>query len=102
MKKPNIQQQMVIIQNHIKEYYSDIDSLKADVISASTNNKIDYQGAKHMVTGGSFLIYYTDINKFMRKAGFDGRYSNEHMWELYIDNVATHILALAKDTNLWK
>jgi hypothetical protein len=55
-----------------------------------------------MVTGGSFLIYYTDINKFMRKAGFDGRYSNEHMWELYIDNVATHILALAKDTNLWK
>jgi tartrate dehydratase beta subunit/fumarate hydratase class I family protein len=84
---------------HIKEYYPEFEALKKDVRSAAWIDNLTRQGATHLVTGGCFLIYYTEVKSFMRECGYDARFSEERMWELYIQEIATVIMTCIKNDN---
>jgi hypothetical protein len=84
------------ILSHIKEYYPEFEALKKDVKSASLKNELDRYGAVHLVTGGCFLIYYSEVKEFMRKCGYDGRYSETTMWDLYIQEITAVIMTAIK------
>jgi len=91
-----LEEKRIAIQEHIKEYYT-IEGLKADCNAASTKNQIDLQGARHMVEGACFLVSYYEVKEFMDSIGFDKRYTEEHDWQLYIDEVAKAILKLCNE-----
>jgi hypothetical protein len=77
------------IQEHIREYYEGIEDLKSDV--EVQRQATTYHNFIKLVEGGSFLVYYTDIQDFLNGLGINPNnkeYSNEKSWELY-----KHLLA---------
>lgn len=84
------------ISNHICEFYPYPTDLRNEVKSASYSNTVCLQGAKHLVTGGCFLIYYSEVTEFMKQAGFDSTLSDTAMWELYIYVMSSMIMEIVK------
>ena len=81
------------VQEHIREYYENIDDLKNELDNLkSFNNNSVYQAGVYMVQGGCFLIYHSDIKDFLNGLGINPEnkeYTDEKSWELY-----KHLIAI--------
>lgn len=90
MKKLNTNSNEVrkAVQEHIKNYYEDVNDLKAEVENLKGYNNIftDYQAGAYMVQSGCFLYYHADVKDFLNGLSINPdnkEYSNEKSWELY-------------------
>lgn len=85
---------------HIKEFYPNIEDLKADFKAGIYGIFSPYNSAKRLVEGGCFLVLYSDVKSFMRSIGMDGRYSYEHSWSLYCHLLSKVIIAMCNDRDV--
>ena len=68
-----------------------------EIKAASYNNEVTMQGAKHLVDGGCFLVYYSDVTDWLHANGGDRRIKNdERNWNIYVDLIARTAYKLAK------
>lgn len=82
------------VQNHIMNYYENIDDLKSQLNNLNDGRVANsiYQAALYMAQGGCFLIYYTEVKEFLNSLGINPNnkeYSEEKSWELY-----KHLIAI--------
>ena len=78
--------------------YPTLESLQADVKAADS-----LSGAKHLITGGCFLVCSSDVTDFMRANGGDKRLSDSSKWESYVNNMGSLIYnACAGKMNIYQ
>lgn len=80
----NLQSAMV---KEIVSMYPTLEALQAEVKAADYNNNISLSGAKHLITGGCFLVYYPDVTEFMRENGGDKRLGDDQNWNSYVNKM---------------
>ena len=104
MKKLNTNSNEVrkAIQEHIKNYYEDVNDLKAEVENLKGYNAIytDYHAGAYLVQGGCFLCYYSDVKDFLNGLGINPEnkeYTDEKSWELYKHLIAINIERLVNN-----
>lgn len=92
------------LREHILEDFKDgfdtpdaVENLKHQITSMKFEGEGDYQTAKRLVEGGTFLVYYYDINNFMNELDINDKqkdYSDNDTWELYQHLLAREICKL--------
>lgn len=79
-----------------------LQNLKNQIDSMRYNNRSIYQTALDYVEGGSYLIYYYDIQDYLHKLlewepGVDPDYSDDKAWKLYCHLIARTMAGLYED-----
>jgi hypothetical protein len=92
----NMDMKRQAIREHILVEFPSRDELRQAVKSASFRNQLDIQGARHLVTGGCFLISQMEVSLFMTKIGYKF-YRLESYWDLYIFTVSSMIMEIIKE-----
>jgi hypothetical protein len=85
----------------VEEGYTPVGGLKADVEAAS--NPSDPNGAKNIVQGGNFHIYYDDVRNFIESLGLrksKPEYNDDETWNLYVNLMAREIKNLINNPKL--
>lgn len=67
--------------------YPTLEALKSEVKAADYNNEISLESARHLITSGCFLVYYSDVTNFMRANGGDKRVGDNRNWESYVSKM---------------
>lgn len=84
------------VRAHILEYYTP-NELKAEVEGIKNNASAaypyytNYAAVRHMVEGGCFLVYYTDVVNFLNNLGINPenkQFPEEKLWGLYCHLIA--------------
>lgn len=93
------------VQDHIKEYYENIEDLKSELknLLGMRETPTIYHAGAYMVQGGCFLIYYADVKEFLNGLGINPQnkeYTDEKSWELYKHLIASNCEKLFEDKGL--
>lgn len=90
------------VRDHILEYFTKDMGWNDDNAVANLKEQLksldymltDYAKGKYMAEGGTFLVYYHDIEQFLKTLdsnNSDKNYSNANTWELYQHLVASEV-----------
>jgi hypothetical protein len=85
----------------VEEGYTPVGGLKRDVEAAS--NPRDPDGAKNIVQGGNFEVYYDDVRKFIDSLGLrksKPEYNDDETWNLYTQLLSREIKNLINNPKL--
>jgi len=87
------------VRSHIYDYYN-LDDLKNDVEAIKHPFDSVYLSAKRMIEGGNFLIYYSDVRKFLEGLHLNNKskkdFSDFECWEMYKHLLAREIEKIIK------
>ena len=91
-----------MVREHIKGYFTP-EELKSNVEAIKCGMyPTTYHALKHMVEGGSFLCYHSDVQNFLNGLGInpEGKeYDVTKSWELYCHLIARDGELLVKHAN---
>ena len=87
------------VRSHIYDYYN-LDDLKNDIEAIKLPYDNIYSAAKKLVKGGSFLVYHTDVRKFLESLHLNNKsrkdFSDTECWEMYVHLLAREISNIIK------
>jgi hypothetical protein len=76
--------------------FPNMDELRQALKRASFRNQLDLQGARHLVTGGCFILSEFDVKTFMEKIGYHS-FTLGGYWDLYIYITSSMIMEMIKE-----
>lgn len=95
------------LRQHIMDHYGNgdyenpIEALKGDVEAAADPRNPN--GAKNIVQGGNFEVYYEPVKEFIESLGLrksKPEYSDQETWDLYVNLMAREIKNLITNPKL--
>lgn len=98
------------LQEHILDQFGtdygwDTDNKVANLTDQISHMRVgsenNYTTAVHLVEGGTFLVYYTDVKEFLNGLGINPdnkEYGDQDSWKLYIHLLAREISKLVNAT----
>ena len=100
--KTNSKQVIAKLQEHILESFTPEDfnvetpeqALTSQINYMRIGNDNNYVTAKHLIEGGSFLIYHYQVKDFLNSLGINPsnkEYTDQASWDLYIHLLAREI-----------
>lgn len=98
--RTNNKQVKDLVKEHVLGYWT-LEEIKHD-LEAVKNHKHDnnqYILASRLVENGNFLVYHTDVVKFLNSLGINPdnkKFTDRKSWDLYQHLLATNIVELLK------
>jgi hypothetical protein len=82
--------------------YDNREALERDIMAADYKNGLTLLGARRLVEGGTFLVYYSDINDWLHSNGSDKRIKDDSRnWNIYINVISSAAFRLATEREKW-
>lgn len=92
------------IDNHIKDYYDNLNNLKNDIKAVKYPPIYsDYQAGAYLVQGGNFLIYYDEQRQYLKSLklkAYKDNLSDNAIFNLYKHLIAKRIARLIEVKNV--
>ena len=90
----------------VKDRYETLEDLKADIKSADPvlypqKGKVTMNGARHLVTGGCFLCYNSQVEEWLKENGATLKEDAQYNWDLYVEIIARACFNLATEKVNW-